>query len=48
VIEFGQLDSEILYNDTEPKYNIAHITHEIAHVTHFKVKQIITGEDEPL
>ena len=48
MIEFEQFDSEILYNDTQPKYKIAHITHETAHVTDFKVKQIITGEDEPL
>jgi len=40
VIEFGQLDSEILYNDTQPKYKIAHITH-------FKIKQILTGEGGP-
>jgi len=30
------------------KYEIAHITHIIAHITHFKVKQILTGEDQPL
>jgi len=38
VIEFGQLDSEIVYNDTEPKYKIAHIIHKTAHITHFKIK----------
>ena len=34
VIEFGQFDSEVLYNDTQPKYKIAHIIHKIAHRTH--------------
>ena len=48
VTEFGQFDSEILYNDTRPKYRIAHITHKIAHVTHFKITLILTGEDGPL
>jgi len=48
VIEFGQVDSEILYNDTQPKYKIAHISHKIAHITHFKIKQILTGKDGPL
>ena len=50
MIEFGQFDSEILYNDTQPKYKIVHITHKIAHspITHFKIKQIITGEEGPL
>ena len=48
VIEFGQVDSKILYNDTQPKYKIAHISHKIAHITHFKIKQILTGKDGPL
>ena len=41
MIEFGQFDSEILYNDIQPKY-------KIAHTTHFKIKQIRTGEDGAL
>jgi len=48
VIEFGQFDSESLYNDKQPKYKIAHITHTIAHITHFQIRQILTGEDGPL
>ena len=45
VTEFGQFDSEILFNDPQPKYKIAQITHKIAHITHFKIRQILTDED---
>jgi len=45
--EFGQFDSEILYNDTAEIQNCTH-KHKIAHITHFKIRQILTGEDGPL
>jgi len=41
VTTFGQFDSEILYNDTQPKYKIEHVTDKIAHITHIKIRQIL-------
>jgi len=45
--EFGQFDSEILYNDTAKIQNCTH-NQQNAHITYLKIRQILTGEDGPL
>jgi len=50
VIEFGQFDSEILYNDTAKVWNCTHNAQNCAYrlLANFQIKQILTGEDVPL